>query len=110
MSLRKHYPVSSQEVPVPIHAELNTPHSSHHGTIPEYSYTRSTAKIPRIIPGLTPGPVNVSLNCLLVPVFVAAWWFWFKRKAQRVVTRLLHHEPETTEGYTEETDKEFSSW
>jgi hypothetical protein len=53
----------------------------------------------------------ISHNCLLIPVVVAFWWYWTKRKASHVVSRLFL----TEHGHSDNNDvafgnDEFSTW
>ncbi len=59
-----------------------------------------------------PPRIIVSYNCLLLPVAVVFWWYWTRRKARQVVSRLLvkfdgEHETEGTSTFDAD---EFSSW
>jgi hypothetical protein len=37
------------------------------------------------------GPAHVSHGCLLIPVFLAAWFYWTKKTYRKVVSRLIRH-------------------
>jgi len=38
----------------------------------------------------SPPPPKVQVSCLFLPVLLGAFWYWTKRRARRVVTRLRH--------------------
>jgi hypothetical protein len=61
--------------------------------------------------GKQPPRMIISHNCLLIPVVVAFWWYWTKRKASNVVSRLFL----TEHGHRDDNDvafgnDEFSTW
>ena len=58
--------------------------------------------------------ITVQLSCLLIPVFLAAWWYWTKRKARSVISGLLHHSPqegqESEQNEPDDLSDDFSTW
>ena len=58
-------------------------------------------------------PISTSYSCLLIPMCVAAWWIWTKRKARRLVRRLMHSQPSedgVEEPYFPTNNDDFSTW
>lgn len=54
----------------------------------------------------SPRPIHVSQSCLLIPVFLAAWWYYTKQ-CLRKVRGLLRNIPETDDGSTERFRDKF---
>ena len=50
--------------------------------------------------------IHVSQSCLLIPVFLAAWWYYTKQ-CLRKVRGLLRNNPETNEASTEKFNEKF---
>jgi hypothetical protein len=49
-------------------------------------------------------PGHVSHGCLLIPVFVAAWWYWTRKAYRRMVSRLITHQPEAEVSMSDNSD------
>mmetsp|Transcript_18483 Transcript_18483/g.26088 ORF Transcript_18483/g.26088 Transcript_18483/m.26088 type:complete len:398 (-) Transcript_18483:150-1343(-) len=64
---------------------------------PPDHYPRTDLNYPKGIEPLS--PPNITYNCVFVPIFVAAWWYWTKRKTRQVFVRvgLLTESPEEDE-------------
>ena len=56
------------------------------------------AQKPNQLPANSTG--RITHQCLLIPVFVAAWWYWSRKTYRKVVSKLIKDtpEPETNEG------------
>ena len=57
--------------------------------------------------------VMLTHGCLLIPVFVVAWWYWTKRKARRAISgQLRRHEEEAKPDDCSvlPSDDDFSTW
>ena len=84
-------------------------------TVPVVPRTPQHDEVPRIMNGKknVPPKVLISYNCLLVPVVVAFWWYWTRKTARKVVSRLFVTSGNET-CHNDESNgfeyDEFSSW
>jgi hypothetical protein len=55
-----------------------------------------------------PAAIFVSKGCLLIPVFIAAWWYYTKYACRSFVRGFLRNRPEHTD-YNDGAEKQNSS-
>ena len=78
--------------PISFSASSITPTGTQHqlrGTgPPPTAMMKKPNRLPRNAPG------HISSGCLLIPVFLAVWWYWTKKTFKRVIRGLLRSTPE----------------
>lgn len=76
--------------------------------LPTHHYQIRSNTAPQL-DGLPP-IITVKHSCLLIPMFIAAWWYWTRRKARAVVSELLHRSSQDNESELDDVPDDFSTW